>query len=93
MPELFIVPSDTEMTKDLLSELIQKHRSFNLSYSAYKQLYEGDHAILQQKQKSNTSLIIAWLLILQNTSLIHLTAILSVCQSKRATRINKSAII
>ncbi|WP_186786815.1 hypothetical protein [Streptococcus pyogenes] len=27
MPELFIVPSDTEMTKDLLSELIQKHRS------------------------------------------------------------------
>ncbi|HES3903049.1 TPA: phage portal protein [Streptococcus pyogenes] len=51
MPELFIVPSDTEMTKDLLSELIQKHRSFNPSYSAYKQLYEGDHAILQQKQK------------------------------------------
>lgn len=51
MPELFIVPSDTEMTEDLLNELIQKHRSFNLSYLVYKQLYEGDHAILRQKQK------------------------------------------
>ncbi|BAH82126.1 phage portal protein [Streptococcus dysgalactiae] len=51
MPELFIVPSDTEMTKDLLNELIQKHKSFNLNYLVYKQLYEGNHAILQQKQK------------------------------------------
>lgn len=51
MPELFIVPSDTKMTKDLLNELIQKHKSFNLNYLVYKQLYEGHHAILRQKQK------------------------------------------
>ncbi|QBX22583.1 portal protein [Streptococcus phage Javan90] len=51
MPELFIVPSDTEMTKDLLNELIQKHKSFNADYLVYKQLYEGSHAILRQKPK------------------------------------------
>lgn len=51
MPELFIVPSDTKMTKDLLNELIQKHKSFNIDYLVYKQLYEGSHAILRQKQK------------------------------------------
>lgn len=51
MSELFIVPSDTEMTKDLLNELIQKHKSFNADYLVYKQLYEGAYAILKQKQK------------------------------------------
>ncbi|MCR2045499.1 phage portal protein [Anaerosalibacter massiliensis] len=48
---MFILESDTEMTEELLLELINKHKSSHERYNRLKKMYKGDHPILHQKKK------------------------------------------
>ncbi|MGT2958877.1 phage portal protein [Streptococcus bovimastitidis] len=53
MANVFIQPSDTEMTVELLGQLIQDHQAMIPKYLERKDMYEGRHAILNQKEKES----------------------------------------
>ncbi|MCK1246242.1 phage portal protein [Streptococcus uberis] len=53
MANVFIQPSDTEMTLELLGQLIQDHQAMIPKYLERKDMYEGRHAILNQKEKES----------------------------------------
>lgn len=48
---MFIVDSDFQLTEKTLSEYIKKHGAQRERYERLKNLYEGKHAILDQKKK------------------------------------------
>ncbi|MEG1012553.1 MAG: phage portal protein [Ruthenibacterium sp.] len=48
---MFILPQGTQMTADLLSTLLAKHRALLPRYDRLRRAYEADHNILHAKQK------------------------------------------
>lgn len=48
---MFILPSDTEMTPELLADYIKKHKALNIRYERLYKMYKGEHEILERQQK------------------------------------------
>lgn len=49
----FIMERGSELTSEVLSDLIKKHRSTIPDYKKLKDMYEGNHDILSQKNKAD----------------------------------------
>lgn len=50
---MFVLPVGTEMTADILSECIQKHKTLLERYNKLQSMYEGNHDILSATSKDS----------------------------------------